>query len=411
MKKNIILKGPVLTRSGYGEQARFALRSLRSREDLYNIFIQPLKLGDTSWLCDVNEERTWIDQTIEKTISYIQQGGTFDISLQVTIPNEFERIAPLNIGYTAGIETTRVAPEWLERSNQMNKLIVVSNHSKNVFLNSSAVAIHNETNEKIDDYKLDIPVDVVNYPVKKYDNLPTINLDLDYDFNFLVVSQMGIRKNIPNTIKWFIEEFKDEEVGLVIKTNIAKNSLIDKRHTEERIKDIINSVENTKDKKCKVYLLHGEMTDEELHAAYVHEKVKALISLTHGEGFGLPLFEAAYSGLPVVAPGWSGQIDFLMDPKGNEFFYNVSYDIQPIQKEAEWKGVIDAGSMWAYVREKSAKEKMRECYNDITSGAKITACEYALELQERFSEDKLYSQFVNSIESLSTEQGSQVIVL
>ena len=43
MKKNIILKGPVLTRSGYGEQARFALRSLRSREDLYNIFIQPLK--------------------------------------------------------------------------------------------------------------------------------------------------------------------------------------------------------------------------------------------------------------------------------------------------------------------------------------------------------------------------------
>ena len=75
MKKNIILKGPVLTRSGYGEQARFALRSLRSREDLYNIFIQPLKWGDTSWLSDVNEERTWIDQTIEKTISYIQQGG------------------------------------------------------------------------------------------------------------------------------------------------------------------------------------------------------------------------------------------------------------------------------------------------------------------------------------------------
>ena len=67
MRKNVILKGPILTRSGYGEQARFALRSLRSRPDLYNVFIQPLSWGDTSWLTDVDEERTWIDQTIEKT--------------------------------------------------------------------------------------------------------------------------------------------------------------------------------------------------------------------------------------------------------------------------------------------------------------------------------------------------------
>ena len=66
MKKKILLKGPVLTRSGYGEQARFALRSLRSREDLFDIYIQPLQWGKTSWLNDMNEERLWIDETIEK---------------------------------------------------------------------------------------------------------------------------------------------------------------------------------------------------------------------------------------------------------------------------------------------------------------------------------------------------------
>ena len=222
---------------------------------------------------------------------------------------------------------------------------------------------------------------------------------------------MQLIKNIPNTIKWFIEEFNDEEVGLIVKTNIAKNSLIDKRHTEQEIKKIINSGENNKNRKCKVYLLHGEMSDEEIHSTYIHEKVKAFVSLTHGEGFGLPLFEAAYSGLPVVAPGWSGQIDFLMDPSGNEHFYNVAFDIQPVQKEAEWKGVIEPGSMWAYARESSAKEKMRECYNDIMSGDKVASCEYALELHERFSEEKLYADFVNSIESVSANQDSQVIVL
>ena len=114
MKKKVLFKAPLLTRSGYGEQSRFALRALRSRDDLFDIFIQPLQWGATSWINTSDEERRWIDLTIEKTIAYIQHGGQFDISFQVTIPNEWEQIAPVNIGYTAGIETTRVAHQWIE---------------------------------------------------------------------------------------------------------------------------------------------------------------------------------------------------------------------------------------------------------------------------------------------------------
>jgi len=104
MQKKILLKGPLLTRSGYGEQARYALRCLRSRPELFDIYIQPLTWGATSWLGELNEEREWIDSKIEKTISFIQQGGQFDMSLQVTIPNEWEQIAEVNVGYTAGME-------------------------------------------------------------------------------------------------------------------------------------------------------------------------------------------------------------------------------------------------------------------------------------------------------------------
>ena len=56
MKKKILLKGPLLTRSGYGEQARFALRSLKSREDLFDIYIQPLQWGSTSWIASMTKE-------------------------------------------------------------------------------------------------------------------------------------------------------------------------------------------------------------------------------------------------------------------------------------------------------------------------------------------------------------------
>ena len=133
MRKKIILKAPLLTRSGYGEQARFALRSLRSREDLFDIYIQPLQWGKTSWMSNMEEERLWIDRTIEKTIAYIQSGGQFDLSLQVTIPNEFQRMAPVNIGYTAGIETTKIAHQWIQKCNEMDKIITISSFSKQGF--------------------------------------------------------------------------------------------------------------------------------------------------------------------------------------------------------------------------------------------------------------------------------------
>ena len=126
MKQKIIVKGPVLTRSGYGEQSRFAIRALRSREDLFDIYIQPLTWGQTSWISDQSEERQFIDQCIEKTVHFIQQGGKFDMSLQVTIPNEFEEMATANIGYTAGIETTAIAAPWIEKINNIMKSVIIA---------------------------------------------------------------------------------------------------------------------------------------------------------------------------------------------------------------------------------------------------------------------------------------------
>jgi len=399
MKKKVLLKGPLLTRSGYGEQSRFALRALRSRPDLFDIFIQPIQWGHTSWLADVTEERAWIDHTIEKTIGYMQQGGQFDMSVQVTIPNEWEKLAPINIGYTAGIETTKVSPVWLQKANEtVDRIVVVSSHSKNVYENTVAEATMGDSQEKFD-YRLEKPITAVNYPVKVYENLEEIELDVKTDFNFLAVAQFGPRKNLPNTLKWFLEEFQEEEnVGIILKTNIAKNCHMDR---EKLFEDLKSFTDGVPDHKCKVYLLHGDMSDAEIHSLYRHDKVSAFLALPHGEGFGLPIFEAAYSGLPVVATGWSGQLDFLVDEDRKEHFYNVSYDLQPVQDQVVWDGVLIKESMWAYAREQSAKEKMRLCYDDITQEVKDSfsaqSCEYAAALHERFTEEKLYAQFVEAV--------------
>ena len=417
MKKKIILKGPLLTRSGYGEQARFALRALRSREDIYDIYIQPITWGQNSWISEADDERKWVDDTIERTIHYIQAGGTFDESLQVTIPTEWEDMASVNIGYTAGIETTKVAWPWIEAGNKIDKIVVVSEHAADTYKDTSYSGTDTRTNQPVH-LALSTDITAVGYPTKEYKKVD-VDLDLDTEFNFINVTQWSIRKNLEHTIRWFVEEFHDDNVGLVIKTNLSKNCLMDREIVADRMHALIRDFP---DRKCKLYLIHGEMTDQEIHALYSHPKIDAMVSFAHGEGFGLPLFEAAYSGLPIVTIGWSGHMDFLVDQKGERRFYDVAYDLANIQKEAVWDNVLIPESMWAFARPHDAKKQMRQCYEDLTDPKKSKKIlkntkKYAKELHERFTPENQYKQFLNAmgttsiVDEVATEEIPQVTLV
>ena len=373
MKKKVVVVGPAFSQTGYGEHCRFTLRSLLSRDDIFDIYLRPTGWGKSSWLLPNDHDRGWLDMLVHKTVLHVQSGGTFDISLQVTIPNEWEKLAPINIGVTAGIETTRIAPQWVEKSRLMDRIVTISKHSRDVFLETEYDAVIGETGEKVK-AKCETPVDIVHYPVRDY-KPANIELDFKTDFNFLLISQWGPRKNFESTIKWWVEEFKDEEVGLIVKTNVMKTSILDRLHTKMRLDSLLTSYG---DVKCKVYLLHGNMSDHELTSLYRHPKVKSLISLTHGEGFGLTLFEAAYNGLPIIAPDWSGHRDFLYAPKkirkkgkkptikNTAHFAKVAYDIKNVQPEVVWDGVITADSSWCYARQHDFTKQCRNVIKNIT---------------------------------------------
>ena len=408
MRKKIIIRGPVLSRSGYGEQARFALRSLRKNEDRFDIYISNTNWGHTGWTAQDDEERSYIDFLLQKTFHFVQNGGSFDISLQVTIPNEWEKLAPVNVGYTAGIETNKIAPQWIEKSMLMDKIIVTSNHSKNTLTKTKYPLYDKETNQKVSTASVTTPVEVVGYPVKTH-NKKNLNLNLSTEFNFLMVSQWGPRKNTGNSVRWFIQNFKDNpNVGLVLKGFVRNNSTIDKIQAKSMLKKALDSVEG--EVKCKIYLLHGDMSDQEMNSLYNDPKIKSLISISHGEGYGLPLFEAAYSGLPVVTSNWSGHVDFLNMPvkqrkKGSKkktetvikpMFGDVEYTLGPIQPEAVWDGVLQADSMWCYPEEKSYKKTltdMYESYDDFKGMAK----KLKTWVRKEFEAEKQYDAFANAV--------------
>lgn len=400
MVKRILVRGPALSASGYGEQTRFALRALKAHEEHFDIFVQNIKWGNTGWISANHPEREDLDKLLGKTQAYIAQGGQFDISLQVTIPNEFEKLAPVNIGYTAGIETTKIAPQWVDKSRLMDKIIVVSNHAKYGFDNTVYNAKNQQTGEEFP-FRNETPVEVVNYCHRAETPVAELDLDFETDFNFLTVAQWGVRKNLEATILGFLEEFRNEEVGLVLKISTARNNIHDRRVCENRLKSILANYE---DRKCKIYLLHGNMTESEMFGLYNHPKVKAIVSTSHGEGFGLPLFEAAYNGLPVVAPNWSGQTDFLYAPKKDKkgkvksrpHFTKIDYDIRPVQQQAVWDGVIQADSKWCFVKPNSVRSALREVYKN-QGPALAAAKRLKKHLLSEFTPEAKYAEFVSIV--------------
>jgi len=414
-QKRVIVRGPALSRSGYGEQTRFALRALRSSEEV-DVYLLNIPWGQTGWINEDDEERAWIDSLLIKTAVLMkeEEKPRFDYSLQVTIPNEFQNMANINIGYTAGIETTQVAPQWLQAINQMSHTIVVSNHSKNVFEKTN-YSIHDEQKggAQIGVLKSEKPIHVVNFPVKQYDGEESVELELEYDFNFLTVAQFGPRKNIINTIRWFVEACRDEEVGLVVKINHKNNSTPDRWGCKKTLKNLLKELG---EHKCKVYLLHGNMSDKEIDSLYRHPKIKSYVSLTHGEGFGLPIFEAAYNGLPVIAPSWSGHCDFLYMPTKSKkskrervrpHFSKVDYTLGQIPNEAVWDEVLVKESSWCYPDEKSYKMRLKDAVKDI-SAKRALAKKLQSYVVKNFSEEKQQQKFLEAFFSADNKGGEDV---
>jgi hypothetical protein len=271
-------------------------------------------------------------------------------------------------------------------------VITISEFAKNTFLES----IYGDT-------KCETKIDVVHYPVRTPEQEP-LDLELTTSFNYLSIVQWGKRKNVENMLRWFIEANHDkEDVGLILKTNLARNCLLDRLTIEHMISRLVD--EQYKDRKCKIYLLHGYLTRGQLQTLYNQETVKAYITTTHGEGYGLPIFEAAYNGLPVVATDWSGHLDFLYMPVVNKktkktkmkpMFSRVDYELENVPDHAVWENIIIKDSKWAYPKEKSFKIALQEIYKDHGRFLK-RAKDLQNWIGENFSEDSLYRKFVNSM--------------
>ena len=323
MKPLFIISCPIDTYSGYGSRSRDLVKSIIEL-DKYDVKILPQRWGNTPWgfIEDHDEKWGFLKQHILQQPQLPKQP---EIWAQVTIPNEFQPIGKFNIGFTAGIETTVCAPDWIDGLNRMDLNIVSSEHSKKVFEDSTFEQKDERTGQIIRQIKLEKPVkvlfegaDLETYKPIKSSEVKDIDLrEVKEDFAFLFVGHwlqgdLGEdRKNVGLLVKAFYETFKNKmkKPALILKTAGAGASYLDRERLLQKIAQIKATVNSNNIP--NVYLLHGDFTDEEMNQLYNHSKVKAMVNLTKGEGFGRPLLEFSLVKKPILTTGWSGHTDFL----------------------------------------------------------------------------------------------------
>jgi hypothetical protein len=405
-KPLFIISSPFNTYSGYGARSRDLIKAIIEL-DKYEVKLLPQRWGSTPWgFINNNPEWSFLNEHVLNTPQLPKQP---EIWMQITVPNEFQPIGKFNIGVTAGIETTICAPEWIEGCNRMNLNLVSSNHSKKVFENSKFQKLNKQTNQPEGTIQLEKPIEVlfegaltdVFQTVEKY-QIKNIELDsIKEDFAYLFVGHWlpgdvgEDRKNVGLLVKAFYETFKNKskKPALILKTSIVGSSYMDRDEILKRIKQIRKTV-NSKDLP-NIYLLQGELSDSEINELYNHPKVKAMVNLTKGEGFGRPLLEFSLVKKPIISTNWSGHIDFLNKEftpliEGQLTNVNPSAANQFLLKDSQWFSP-DNGQIGYYLKD------VFENYKKYLEGAKRQAYKSKTEFSwDKMKEkvDSLFTQYI-----------------
>jgi hypothetical protein len=369
MKPLMLIVSPVATRSGYGGMSRDFIRHILSLNK-FDVLLASVPWG----ACPMNVLIPGKDDDILSRI--LTTNGLPkqpDVSVHIGVPNEAQPIGKYNILFTAGIETTVCSPQWIMGMNKMDLILATSEHSKNVLMNTIVEEKDNTTGQTIRQLKLEKPIEVLHNYIEtdifkhiEFDSIPTsiknVMTNVNENFNFLFVGhwlQGDIgedRKNVGLMIKIFCDTFKNtmssKKPALILKTSGANFSILDRADILRKIGLIREHVGMG----CpNVYLIHGDLTDEEMNGLYNHPKIKAHINLTKGEGFCKPLLEFTQSQKPIIASAWSGHLDFL----NKDDSVLIGGQLKNVDAGAVWEGVILAESQWFNFDIKQATQSMQ----------------------------------------------------
>jgi len=416
MKPMILVTAPVTTRSGYGNHARDICRTLIETGD-YDVRINPVRWGNTP--PNALEADNPIHHEIKaRLLRQPELERQPDLHIHIVIPNEFQAIGKKNIGITAGLEASIPPATWVEGCNRMDMTIFTSEFSQKGFVDVTYDKKDNRTNQIISQLKLEKPSDVLfegaDPEIYKETKVMSDNLKKEFsqikeDFCFLYVGHwlqgnLGEdRKDTGMMVKVFLESFKNKKnpPALIMKTSSAGFSIMDRNDLKKKIDMVKKSIDY--ETLPNIYILHGDLTDEEMNQMYNHPKVKAHLTFTHGEGFGRPLLEASFSGKPILAPISTGQADFL----DKDYTIELPHFMTKIPQSAFPKDYWNPESVWSTVNYGIASQIMKDVFKNHNK-YKIRGKKQMIVNRENFTHEKMSEKLITIIENILKDVPKEV---
>ncbi|AKG34168.1 glycosyltransferase family 4 protein [Paenibacillus durus] len=251
-------------------------------------------------------------------------------------------------------ETTQIPNHWKPHMNKFDAVFVPTLQNKEALLRSG----------------VKVPIFIVPHGVNTMEyrpGNPKLNLP-EHKRRFIFVSVFGFqhRKNPEGLLRAYWEEFSaSDSVLLVIKTNGY-----DSRETEAWIKKRISQYKKKlglNKSTAPVKIIGSPITPGQLRGIYTLGD--AFVLPTRGEGVGMPFLEAMASGIPVIATGWGGHMDFLNSR--NSFL--VKYKLRNPAVSMRSRHAISRkfshlfaqqGQRWAEPELQSLRKQMRTAYEN-----------------------------------------------
>lgn len=199
--------------------------------------------------------------------------------------------------------------------------------------------------------KMTFPVIVEDVPAhlnRSVFGLPEDKFLFGFVFDYLSLAE---RKNPMGLIKAFQLAFEDRaDAMLVIKTINAK-------HAPEKVEMLKELARG-----CNVRFIDGHLS--RLEMVGLTASFDSFVSLHRSEGFGIGMAQAMYLGKPVIATGYSGNMDFM----NHNNSYLVRYRLAELEQDF---GPYEKGNVWADPDLNHAAELMRLVFADRAGAQKV----------------------------------------
>lgn len=288
-------------------------------------------------------------------------------------PFFFKNSGVYKIGH-AEFEGETWPKEWVKQCNMMDELWVPTEWDRNKAIKAGVV----------------VPIYVIYQGIDPdyfHPGILPMRFDVPQSFKFIVNAAWLHRKNLPNLIRAFTNEFKkSEDVALVIKTmNVGL------------VKSIPEEIEklHIKDESGWVYVKEHDFEAHQMGSFYTGGQ--CLVLPTHGEAWGLPIFEALACGTPVITTAYGGPNEVLRDDKkkpipGVTF---TDYRLAPANDNYHYL----KGKEWAEPNMIQLAQQMREMYTNYAK-YKEAAMKGSDIVRQKFAWDTVCQPIVERLEDI-----------